>query len=304
MERLSVQNTALCAGLLDFVKQHDAIQESKEGFYKCIHIQDSAGAIYTLTAQRDAGDDGLTSIKVISKWHTRIQLDNVVVARHLERNSPRSIRVVGSEDSISVLWFLQSGLYLVEPFAQRATDVITWISKLRCVWWAAWCIGRIRSRCIRNSVLLGRRQSLRCAAMAAYTKTYLLVSVSLSACCCSCDYCLGCRFWVLSARLQQSLSVWTHTPSSSRTSMHCITPKLQIATEPRSDAFEAFVPVPTSPQHLPVQNHMMSVLTACIKKPLSCSIIIHSVRFPLSILMTLLTSYLTLHAQYVWHTVH
>lgn len=77
--------------------------------------------------------------------------------------------------------------------------------------------------------------------------------------------------------------------------MHCITPKLQIVIESRSDSFEALVPVPVSSQDLLLQkHHMMSFMTDCIKKPLSCSIILHSVRFLLSVLLCGVTSYATL----------
>lgn len=133
MEKPKVQNAALQDVLLEYVKLHDASQGNGGQFFKLKRLQDVSGATYTLTAQRDSTDDAPTSINVTSAWPEQLHIDTLVVARHLERNSPRSIRVVGSESSISVLWFLQSGLYLVEPYSHRVQEIISWISKLRYV---------------------------------------------------------------------------------------------------------------------------------------------------------------------------
>lgn len=152
MDRLRVEDTAMFEGIQRYVNQHDEVLATRGGLDERMRLKDSAAAIYILTAQRDvdAGDDGLTTIEVISKWPPQLQLDTVGIARHLLGNCPSSLRVGGADDSITVQWFLRPGPYLLGRFAQRTTDVITWISKLRCVRWATWCIVRIHSqrRCL------------------------------------------------------------------------------------------------------------------------------------------------------------
>lgn len=133
MQRPQVQNTALLATLLDHVRQHDKLQDKGVVIFKRTHVQDFAGASYTLTVSRDATGDALTCIHLTSTWPKSLQVDNLVIARLLQRNSPPSLSIVGSDDSISVSWLLSSGLYLVEPYSHRTTEIVTWISKLRYV---------------------------------------------------------------------------------------------------------------------------------------------------------------------------
>lgn len=135
MKQPSVQNTALFEALLTYVKHHDATMTAKTVFCKRMRVQDSSAATFTLTAQRDTsdGNGAETSLKVVAAWPEQMQIDTAVVAKHLDRNSPNSVRVISSPDSISVKWILRSELYLVAPHDHRTMEIIAWMSKLRFV---------------------------------------------------------------------------------------------------------------------------------------------------------------------------
>lgn len=132
MLRPKVQNSALFTSLQEHIKLHDKLQDKGIPIYRSTHVQDFAGASYTLTVSRDATGESRTSIKLQSVWPSNLQVDAAVIARLLQQKSPGSLSIVGSVNTISVSWLLSSGLYLVEPFLQRTVDIIAWISKIRC----------------------------------------------------------------------------------------------------------------------------------------------------------------------------
>eukprot|EP00892_Ulva_mutabilis_P009080 jgi/Ulvmu1/6544/UM003_0178.1 len=203
-------NPALHATLQQYLRDHDKLHQKGREIFLRTRVQDFVGASYTLTMSRDKGNDAPTYIEVDSTWPRSLQVDAFVVARLLMQNSPSSLSVAGSDDSISVSWVLSSEPYLVQPHTQRSMEKVKWMSKL--------------------------------------------------------------RFWVLSARLQQSLGVWVHTPQAARPTELFVHPRLPIVTVPEADEFHTFLPVETTAEDAPVQHCLVEALTQHMGAPLSCSL--------------------------------
>jgi hypothetical protein len=226
--------------LLDYVRQHDKVQEEPFFLLRVCSIYDFCGIRYVLKIENEADGEYVSRVSVRSVWPLELKIDTHSVSRSFQNSCPSSLSVSANDDeSISVQWRLMNGQYLVEPHTHRTMDVINWISSIRYIsmptWGLKFVVPTVLCACSRFNSLLSAivlHPEGPGASMLNEPSKYAMRKFQLR-----------CRYLALSLRVRVSIDMCLHTYDLARPQQHTIHSTLAVVTVPSKEGMDFIIPL-------------------------------------------------------------